>query len=140
REAISAAFSPIAAWLHMVRRSRSARSATAPAMGLTTTAGARSQKATRPTQKALPVSSQASQDTAMRCIHSPVQAASDAPKKILALRCDSARESVPREAMARAVAPSVPPPARCRRRAAIGRPRARGVGADAVANQFLAQD
>ena len=80
----------------MVSRTRSIRSATAPAIGLNTTAGARSQKATMPTQKALPVISQASQDTAMRCTQSPVQEISEAAKNSLASWCDSARPSAPR--------------------------------------------
>ena len=80
----------------MVSRTRSMRSATAPAIGLNTTAGARSQKATMPTQKALPVISQASQEMAMRCTQSPVQEISEAAKNSLASWCDSARPSAPR--------------------------------------------
>ena len=71
----------------------------APAMGLTTTAGAKSQNATMPTQKALPVNSQANQEMAMRCIQSPVQEIRDAVKKTLALRWESARVRTERDAM-----------------------------------------
>ena len=77
---------PIIAWLQKVSFRRSVRSAMAPAMGLTTTAGARSQNATMPTQNALPVNSQANQEMAMRCIQSPVQETKDAVKKTFALR------------------------------------------------------
>ena len=80
----------------MVSLTRSIRSATAPAIGLKITAGARSQKATMPTQKALLVISQASQVTAMRCTQRPVQEISEAVKNSLASRCDSARPSAPR--------------------------------------------
>jgi hypothetical protein len=57
----------------MVSRTRSIRSATAPAMGEITTDGARLQKAMMATQRAECVSCQASQSVAMRWTHEPVQ-------------------------------------------------------------------
>jgi hypothetical protein len=57
----------------MVSRTRSIRSATAPAKGEMTTDGARLQNAMTLTQSAEWVSSQASQSVATRCIHEPVQ-------------------------------------------------------------------
>ena len=56
-----------------VSRTRSIRSATAPASGEITTEGARLQNAMTLTQSAEWVSSQASQSVATRCIHDPVQ-------------------------------------------------------------------
>ena len=56
-----------------VSRTRSIRSATAPASGEITTDGARLQNAMTLTQSTEWVSSQASQSVATRCIHEPVQ-------------------------------------------------------------------
>ncbi len=56
-----------------VSRTRSTRSATAPANGEMITDGARLQNAMTLTQSAEWVSSQASQSVATRCIHEPVQ-------------------------------------------------------------------
>jgi hypothetical protein len=95
----------VAAWDSMVRRTRSTRSATAPAIGLNSTAGARSQNATMPTQKALRVMSHASHATAMRWTHSPVHAVADAPKNRRALRWDSARARAPVPPKGKAAAP-----------------------------------
>ena len=60
-------------WLAIVSRTRSIRSATAPAMGEITTDGARLQNAMIATHSAEWVSSHASQSVAMRWIHDPVQ-------------------------------------------------------------------
>jgi hypothetical protein len=54
----------------MMRR-RSARSASTPPKGPTSTAGKRSANATMPSQNGEPVSSQAYQPTAVRCIQVP---------------------------------------------------------------------
>jgi hypothetical protein len=60
-------------WLAMVRRTRSTRSATAPAIGEMMTDGARLQNAMIATQRAEWVNCHASQSVAMRWIHDPVQ-------------------------------------------------------------------
>ena len=60
-------------WLAIVRRTRSTRSATAPAIGEITTDGARLQNAMIETHSAECVSSHASQSVAIRWIHDPVQ-------------------------------------------------------------------
>jgi len=60
-------------WLAIVSFTRSIRSATAPAIGETTTDGARLQNAMIDTQSAECVSSHASQSVAMRWTHDPVQ-------------------------------------------------------------------
>ena len=67
-------------------------------MGLNTTAGARSQNATMPTQKALLVISQVNQAMASLCTQRPVQEISEAEKKIRASRCDRARAKAPNTA------------------------------------------
>ena len=57
----------------MVSLTRSIRSATAPAIGETTTDGTRLQNAMTPTHSVEWVSSHASQSVAIRCTHEPVQ-------------------------------------------------------------------
>ena len=59
-------------WLIFTTRSRSQRSATAPAIGAISTTGKKSAKATTPSQKPDSVSCQVSQPMAMRSIHMPV--------------------------------------------------------------------
>ena len=66
-------------WVIWVRRTRSMRSAMAPAKGETMTEGARLQKARMPTQRGEWVSSQASQSTAICWIQMPVQQVRLAP-------------------------------------------------------------
>ena len=61
-------------WVMLVSRTRSSRSATAPANGETMIDGPRLQNAMVPTQSGEWVSCQASQSVATRCIHNPVQA------------------------------------------------------------------
>ena len=61
-------------WVIVVNRTRSSRSATAPAKGETIIDGPRLQNAMVPTQSGEWVSCQASQSVATRCIHNPVQA------------------------------------------------------------------
>ncbi len=59
------------AWVILVTRSLSQRSATAPAIGPRSMVGKRSAKATRPSQAPDWVSCQVSQPVATRCIQNP---------------------------------------------------------------------
>ena len=63
-------------WLVFTTRSRSQRSAAAPANGPTSRTGKKSAKATMPSHRPDSVSCQVSQPMAMRCIHMPT---SDTP-------------------------------------------------------------
>ena len=67
-------------WTMVAMRTRSTRSAMAPAMGETMTDGNSPQNTSTPTQAGEWVSSHASQSTAMRCTHNPVQHRVLAPK------------------------------------------------------------